>query len=1165
MHIRNWWISIATTLALLAAPDPLFAGSPSFSKEIKPFLARYCLECHSADKMKGGLSVESFASLMLGSDSGPVLAPGKPDESGLLLHVEGKMKPAMPPKKSPQPGRDEVAALRAWIAAGAREDSAAAASLPAIAPRMPVDAPITSLAYRPDGKLLAAGSYKKAWLIDTTSSEVIGTWAGQIGPVTALAFSPDGCALAVGASVPAVRGEVRVYPVPPTGSPMAGARCTLSTHKDAVHCVAWSPDGKLLATCGYDRHIKLWDVISGKEVRTLRDHSDAVYGVAFHPGGALLASAAADRTVKVWDVATGRRLYTLGQSTDWVYSVAWSPNGHSLAAGGVDKSIRVWAATTEGGKLVQSVYGHEGPITRLAYAADGRTLYSASEDRTVKAWDAARMVERRVYPRQPAAILALAVRPDRAQLALGSYDGRLLLSDESTGAVQFQPLPPKPKPPRLIQLDPPFGPRGRTLRFTFRGEHLESVTDLTVSVPGVASKIVSDSRRSDQVQFDVAFPATAPAGAYQLAVKSPAGQSGQLKFTLDLYPAIAEKEPNDSARTAQPVVLPVTVVGTIDKSGDVDFYRFEAQKGQAIGAQAQPAADGSTWDPVLELRDAHGALLSQSPAGTLGYTAEHAGTYCLGIHDRDFRGAKGMSYRLHVGGIPVVTGIFPLGCQRGTETEVRVEGANLGENSRMRVHAPASARPGDRLPVAVDTPHGRPLGSPQLLVGEFPEVVLDQKSLGGSSPPAMPVPGTANGRISRPGDIDTWRFCANKGQRLILEVNARRLGSPLDSFLEIQDRDGRPLPRAVLRCQAKTYVTFRDHDSTGAGIRIEDWEDLAINDYVLVGGELLRIRALPRTPDDDCQFFSIGNERIGYLDTTPTYHSMGTPLYKVSIHPPGTTFPANGLPQVTLCYRNDDGGPGYGKDSRLFFDPPADGEYQVRIGDARGLGGRDFAYRLTIRPPRPSFQIHFSPTSPAVWRGGAIPINVTADRIDGFEGPISVRLEGLPRGMKAPVTEIPSEETTTAFALAAGATASKPEKSPAFKLVASAQIEGKEVIREMKGTTLEIRDAADILAATDQSEVLLAPGSQTIVTARIQRRNGFNGRVPFEVRGLPHGVRVLDIGLNGILITEKESSRSFVIFAEPWVKPIDHPFVIVAKHEAKQTEHAAPSVLLRIK
>src|SRR5206468_2391865 len=80
--------------------------------------------------------------------------------------------------------------------------------------------------------------------------------------------------------------------------------------------------------------------------------------------------------------------------------------------------------------------------------------------------------------------------------------------------------------------------------------------------------------------------------------------------------------------------------------------------------------------------------------------------------------------------------------------------------------------------------------------------------------------------------------------------------------------------------------------------------------------------------------FSVGGRRTGYLGTTPTFHPQGEPMYKVSIHPPGSTFPPNGLPLVTLYYRNDDGGPGLGKDSRLVFDPPADGDYQVRLRDA---------------------------------------------------------------------------------------------------------------------------------------------------------------------------------------------------------------------------------------
>src|SRR5262249_23039399 len=151
---------------------------------------------------------------------------------------------------------------------------------------------------------------------------------------------------------------------------------------------------------------------------------------------------------------------------------------------------------------------------------------------------------------------------------------------------------------------------------------------------------------------------------------------------------------------------------------------------------------------------------------------------------------------------------------------------------------------------------------------------------------------------------------------LIVEVNARRLGSALDSVIEILDAKQQPVPRATLRCLAKTYVTFRDHDSAGGNIRIEAWGELAVSGYIWVGSELLRIRDLPTHPDADCIFFSERGQRTGFLDTTPTHLSLGTPMYKVAIHPPGTKFPSNGYPVINLFYRNDDGGPGYGRDSR---------------------------------------------------------------------------------------------------------------------------------------------------------------------------------------------------------------------------------------------------------
>src|SRR6266446_8232583 len=128
------------------------SGPPSFARDVKPFLARYCVECHNADKLRGGLNMESFKTLEQGGDDGSVFLAGKPDESRIVLQVEGKAKPKMPPQKARQPQADEIRVLRAWIAAGAKDDSTGVKiALPTIKPRVPHAAPVASLAYRPDG------------------------------------------------------------------------------------------------------------------------------------------------------------------------------------------------------------------------------------------------------------------------------------------------------------------------------------------------------------------------------------------------------------------------------------------------------------------------------------------------------------------------------------------------------------------------------------------------------------------------------------------------------------------------------------------------------------------------------------------------------------------------------------------------------------------------------------------------------------------------------------------------------------------------------------------------------------------------------------------------------------------------------------------------------
>jgi hypothetical protein len=1148
------------------------ADPPSYSQHIHPFLAKYCVECHNAEKTSGHLNLTSFAKLEEGGISGPAFVAGKPDESWLVKLTEGKEQPVMPPRNAKaRPKPDEVALLRAWVAAGAKNDAdgAKTAELPHVKPVFPAKPSITALAYHPSGRFLAVAGLREVILLDTATNDLLGKLPGQGPKVTALAYSRDGNHLAVASGEPGKSGVVRLYFVPPSGLPNARPDAMIPAHKDLILDLAFSPDGTTLATCGYDRLIKLWKLEDLKTPREFKDHSDAVYGIAFSPDGKLLASVSADRAAKVWDVTSGKRLYTLSEATDWLYAVAFSPDGKQLAAGGIDKSIRVWNISAVAGEIAHSVFAHEAAILRLAYAADGKTLYSLSEDRSAKAWDAAKLAERRVYAKQPETTLSLAVRPDHKQVAIGRFDGALVLLDESSAKVIAEPLPVKPRPPVLSKVTPAAIQRGQKVRVRFEGRHLQDVNEVVVmqgqTPVGAAVGFVPNGLKPMAAEAEVTIPATTQPGVYQVNLKSAVGQTAALPLFVDAFVTVEEKGQSVSPRTGQPVPLPATLVGALDRPGDTDFYRFEAKAGQQVGVQIVMLA-GAKWDPVLTLHDPSGQIVAESFDRVLGHHCTMAGTHSLGVRDREYRGEVGMTYRLHVGNLPVITSVFPLGLQRGTETQVRVNSVFVNET-----HATIKATPdtaiGTRIPVTVMTTNGAAaLGNRTLVVGEFPETVAP---LGPSTSIliAESLPRTLNGELAAIlRGADSWSFTAKKGQPLILEIEARRLGSPLDSVIEIFDAKG-PVPRAELRALAKTHVTFRDHDSAGGSIRIETWSELGINDWIWVNGELLRIKELPTHPDADCNFFTRGGQRVGYLDTTPTQLAMGAPMYKVEIHPPGTKFAPNGYPTFTVYYRNDDGGPGYGKDSKLYFDPPADGEYFVHVRHAGQLPsspGVTLPYRLTIRPPRPSFNVSFNPTAPAVWKGGALPITVNADRIDGFEGRIDLKLENLPPGFSAPETHIPAGENSTTFALFAEAGATIPANAPLLKLIASARIGDQDVKREVTGGAAKLVEPGNIVAATVESEITVEPGKETRLTVKIERKNGFAGRVPIEVKGLPHGVKVADIGLNGILITEKETVRTMRIYCYPWVEPVEHPIVVLAKQEGKNTEHAAKSVLLKV-
>src|SRR5690606_36141169 len=143
-------------------------------------------------------------------------------------------------------------------------------------------------------------------------------------------------------------------------------------------------------------------------------------------------------------------------------------------------------------------------------------------------------------------------------------------------------------------------------------------------------------------------------------------------------------------------------------------------------------------------------------------------------------------------------------------------------------------------------------------------------------------------------------------------------------------------------------------DTNNADVRVKNWEEMELNEYLYIQGEVCKIFRMPQGPDSGFQFYTAGSKRRGYFDTTATAHALDDPAYIVEPHAPGTALIPNGLPTFLIHYDNDDDAArALGTDSRLTFTAAADGEYLVRVTDTRGFGTPRHAYRLMLREPRP--------------------------------------------------------------------------------------------------------------------------------------------------------------------------------------------------------------------
>jgi WD40 repeat protein len=431
--------TVTLCLLVLAGMLSCAHAEPIYERDIAPIFRTYCAGCHNDADREGDFSLETFAGLRTGGDKGDPLKPGNADASLLIKLIEGRAKPAMPPKDEPKVPAAELARLKEWIAAGApgpNQDVSILEQL--IVPQVATDKrramPITASAFSPDGKQVAVALGNRVELRRSPNGRAQKTLAGLPGKVNAVHFSPDGKQLVTAGGIPGLNGAASLWEV------RSGKRVReFAGHRDTLFDAEFSPDGSLLATAGYDRGIRLWQVADGKLLRTIAGHNGAVFDLAFDPSGAVLASASADQTVKLWRVSDGVRLDTLNQPQGELNAVTFTPDGRHILAAGADKRIHLWRFVSTNGSalnpVVESRFAHEAAITAITLSADGKSLLTAAADRTLKLWSLPDLVERRSFEPQPDLVSALAAVPQRERFAAARLDGSLKVYELKEPAV----------------------------------------------------------------------------------------------------------------------------------------------------------------------------------------------------------------------------------------------------------------------------------------------------------------------------------------------------------------------------------------------------------------------------------------------------------------------------------------------------------------------------------------------------------------------------------------------------------------------------------------------------------------------------------------------------------------------------------------------------------
>ena len=433
---------------------------------------------------------------------------------------------------------------------------------------------------------------------------------------------------------------------------------------------------------------------------------------------------------------------------------------------------------------------------------------------------------------------------------------------------------------------------------------------------------------SEMVLIEVVIAPGATPSCRELRLITPAGLTNPLNFFVGALPEIRETEPNDQEPSLEQADLPVVLNGQVFP-GDRDRFAIKATRGQKLVMQVQARqlvpylADAvpGWFQATLTVYDAAGKEVAFAddyrfdPDPVLLYEIPADGTYTVEIHDALYRGRDDFVYRIAVGELPFVTQISPLGGQSGEKTSVSVSGWNMA-----RTKIAMNTNPGSEWPRRTALlQKGVPSNSFSYAVDDLPECSQKEPNDTLAKAQKISLPVIVNGVVERPDDVDMFCFKGNAGDRVVAEVCARRLGSPLDSLLRLMDASG------------KVLEWNDDHEDRASGL-ITHQADSWLSAQLKEDGEY-------------------------YLQLSDTQHNGGPAYgYRLRVSAPRPDFALRATPScvnvgagrdavVTVCVLREDNFDGP-IDLSLKDAPPG-----FTLSGARIPAGRD-SVRMTLRAPR---------------------------------------------------------------------------------------------------------------------------------------------------------------------------------------------------------------------